>query len=190
MMLKEVEPAATPPVTLDEFKAHLRLGQGFADDGSEDTLLEAYLGNAAAAIEARTGKALIRRSFTLTVAAWNREGRLVLPIGPVSAVDAIGFVGPGATAALAPGAWALAPGTGRQLLSGAGGGALPAIPDGYAAELRFEAGFGMTGAEVPGELRQAVLLLAAHFYEERSAAAQPIPAAVQTLIGTQRPVRL
>lgn len=193
MLLTEVAPAAGLPVSLDEFKAHLRLGQGFPDDGSENALLDIYLRSATATVEAQTGKALVRRGFRLQVATWHRDGQLVLPIGPVTAVDAISFVGPGGPVAVASGAWALAPGTGRQRLTGAGFGALPPIPGGHVAELTFEAGFGATGATVPGDLRQAVLLLAAHYYEERAGEAGevwPLPAAVRALLETQRPVRL
>jgi uncharacterized phiE125 gp8 family phage protein len=51
---------------------HLRLSRGFADDGSQDGQLESCLRAAASAIEARTGKALFRRRFALTLV---RRGR-------------------------------------------------------------------------------------------------------------------
>jgi uncharacterized phiE125 gp8 family phage protein len=193
MVLTEIAPAPELPVSAEQFKAHLRLGQGFPDDGSEDAPLQLYLANATAAVEAVTGKALVRRAFRLQVAGWGRDGRLALPIGPVVAVNAVTFVGPGAPVALPAGGWSLAPGTQRQVLSGTGGEALPAVPAGYVAELDFSAGFGDTGAAVPGELRQAVLLLAAHYYEERAGgpkAVPAMPAAVRSLLGAQRPVRL
>ncbi len=62
MMLVEqtTVPGAALPVA--EFKDHLRLGTGFADDGVQDGVLEAYLRAAMAAIEARTGKILLTRS--------------------------------------------------------------------------------------------------------------------------------
>jgi len=53
--------------------------------------------------------------------------------------------------------WALEPGEQRQRLSGAGGRALPVIPTGFEAEIDFQAGFGPTPDDVPGELSQAVL---------------------------------
>ncbi len=193
MLLTEIAPAPALPVTLEEFRAHLRLGQGFPDEGSEDALLQLYLANATSAIEAVTGKALIRRAFRLQVSGWGRDGRLALPVGPVATVDDVAFVGGGDPVALAAGTWSLAAGTQRQVLSGFGGTALPPVPAGYAAELSFTAGFGDTGAEVPGALRQAVLMLAAHYHEERSGgadAAPAMPAAVRSLLGAQRPVRL
>ena len=62
MILTEVSapPAAAVPVRA--FAEHLRLGTGFADDGSEDAVLELYLRAAMAAIEARLGRALLARA--------------------------------------------------------------------------------------------------------------------------------
>lgn len=193
MILTETSLAAVNPVPLDEFAAHLRLAQGFADDAAEDALLELYLRNATSVVEARIGKALVRREFKLQVTAWNRDGRVVLPVGPVAAITSLSFVRGVDTIALTSGAWSLESASSRQLLAGAGGGALPAIPDGHVAELAFDAGFGETWNDVPGDLRQAVMLLAAHYYENRYGETEPgqgIPVAVQALLETQRPVRL
>ena len=193
MILTETSPAAVNPVPLDEFVAHLRLAQGFADDAAEDGLLELYLRNATAVVEARVGKALIRRKFKLQVTAWNRDGRLILPVGPVEAISSLAFVKGSETIALTADVWALELGSSRQLVTGAGGGALPVIPDGHLAELIFDAGFGESWNDVPGDLSQGVMLLAAHYYENRYGEAEPgqgIPVAVQALLETQRPVRL
>ena len=193
MILTETSPAAVNPVPLDEFAAHLRLAQGFADDAAEDALLELYLRNATSVVEARIGKALIRRGFKLQVGAWSRDGRLVLPIGPVAAINSLRFVRDAVTIAVSADAWSLELGSSRQLLSGSGGGALPTIPNDHLAELIFDAGFGASWNDVPGDLRQAVMLLAAHYYENRYGVTEPgqgIPIAVQALLETQRPVRL
>ncbi len=167
MLLTEVTPAALNPVPLRELAAHLRLATGFTDDGSEDSLLELYLRNATAIVEARTAKALITRPYLLKVACWNRRGHLHLPVGPVAAIDQIQLVRPGSTVVMASEEWFLEPGTGRQRLTGPGGGALRSLPHGALAELNFSAGFGASWNDVPDDLRQSVLLLAAHLYENR-----------------------
>lgn len=193
MILTETSPAAVNPVPLDEFAAHLRLAQGFADDSAEDGLLELYLRNATSVVEARVGKALIRREFKLQVTAWNRDGLLVLPVGPVAAIGSLSFIRGAETIALTADAWSLEIATSRQRVTGPGGGALPAIPDGHLAELVFDAGFGASWNDVPGDLSQAVMLLAAHYFENRTGDAEPgqgIPVAVQALLETQQPVRL
>jgi uncharacterized phiE125 gp8 family phage protein len=46
-------------------------------------------------------------------------------------------------------------------------GLLPSLPTGGRVRLTFEAGFGPVWEDVPADLRQAVMLLAAHFYENR-----------------------
>ena len=167
MHLTELAPAAVNPVPVPEFSAHLRLANGFNDDGAEDALLALYLRTATAAIERRTGLALIRRDFRLEVARWDRGGRLVLPIGPVPAIDQLVLSGPTGSDTVAPERYRLTPGTQRQTLTGFVG-CLPGIPEGRTAVLTFQAGFGASWNEVPDDLRQAVLVLAASAYETRS----------------------
>jgi uncharacterized phiE125 gp8 family phage protein len=193
MILTETSPAAVTPVSLAEFKSHLRLAEGFAPDPAEDALLDHYLRNATSVVEARIGRALIRREFMLQVAAWDRDGHLVLPVGPVALIGSLSFILDAATIELPATSWSLEPGTSRQLLSGPGGGTLPAIPQGYSAALVFNAGFGDSPGDMPGELAQAVMLLAAHYFEHRygeAVSGTGIPAGVQALLETRRPARL
>lgn len=191
MILTEAAPAAVTPVSLDEFSAHLRLAHGFPDDGAEDALLERCLRNATAAVEARAGRALIRRGFVLRLMAWDRKGQVVLPVGPVEAITILRFVRGAEVVEVAAESWSLAPGTGRQRVSGSLGGALPPIPQGYEAEFTFDAGFGPDAADVPGDLRQAVILLAADYYERRHDDGGPgMPMAVRGLLDPWSPVRI
>lgn len=69
------------------FRAHLRLGTGFADEASSDGALAAYLRAAIAVIEGRTGKALLARGFRLVLAGWRWPDTQALPVAPVSAVE-------------------------------------------------------------------------------------------------------
>lgn len=191
MILAETAPAAATPVSVSDFSAHLRLAHGFPDDGAEDALLELYLRNAALAVEARTGRALIRRGFLLRLGGWNGEGHAVLPVGPVEALTSLRLVRGADVTELAAASWALEPGTGRQRVTGAGGGALPPVPEGHVAELAFDAGFGAADTDVPGDLRQAVMMLAAHYYENRREGDGPgMPLAVRSLLDPWRPARI
>jgi uncharacterized phiE125 gp8 family phage protein len=191
MLLKEAAPPASNPIPLAEFSAHLRLG--FTDDGSEDALLDLYLRHAVAVVEVRTGQALMTRPYLLQIAGWNRRGHLVLPLGPVAAVDRIRFVRAGGVVDMVPAEWALEPGRTRQRLTGHGGGALRPVPHGALAELEFTAGHAADWAEVPGDLRQAVLMLAAHYYENRHGELgeeAALPPAVGAILAPHRPARL
>ena len=172
MLLKETTPAVLNPVPLQELAAHLRLGHGFADDGSEDALLELYLRNATAVIETRTNGALIERDFTLQVPAWDRNGHVHLPVGPVAAIGTFQIIAGGNTSTLDPSDWVLESGTRRQRITGPGGGPLPGLPRGGIAELSFTAGYGPSWNEVPDDLRHGVLILAAHYYEARDGEAE------------------
>jgi uncharacterized phiE125 gp8 family phage protein len=70
---------------------------------------------------------------------------------------------------------------------------LPTVPTDGRAEVVFDAGFGATWAAVPVDLAQAVLLLAAEYYETRQpgdAGASGLPFPVQALIERWRTVRL
>ncbi len=193
MLLTETAPAGVNPVPLREMAAHLRLASGFSDDGSEDALLELYLRNATAVIERRAAKALIARSYLLKVACWNRSGHLRLPIGPVSSIDTFEMIRPGSTVALDPAEWELEPGLGQQRVTGPGGAALRAIPHGALAHLTLTVGFGATWNDVPDDLRQAVLLLATHYYENRAGDLEldaGLPHGVAALVARYQPVRI
>ena len=71
--------------------------------------------------------------------------------------------------------------------------ALPTIPTDGSAEITFEAGFGPDWADVPADLRQAVLLLAAEYYEQRhdvGGRSGAMPFGVMALIERWRTVRV
>ncbi|MEM1299877.1 MAG: head-tail connector protein [Pseudomonadota bacterium] len=193
MLLKEVTPAAYNPVPLAEFSTHLRLSHGFNDDGVENGILEMYLRNATAVVERRTGQALISRPYTLQVACWDREGHLTLPVGPVTSIDSVRFVSPGSMIDLEPEDWVLLPGTTRQKLTGPDGTSLWPLPRGAVAELTFNAGYGLTWNDVPDDLRQAVLLLASHYYENRFGEIEVeggLPFGVLSIVEQHRMVRI
>ena len=54
-------PIPLAALPLAAFRDHLRLSSGFADDTTQDALLEQYLRAAIATVEGRTGRALIAR---------------------------------------------------------------------------------------------------------------------------------
>ncbi len=193
MLLTQQAPGALSPVPLQEMAAHLRLAHGFSDDGAEDALLELYLRNATATVETRLARALIHRGYVLKIAHWNRDGHLTLPVGPVAQIDSIQFERPGSVITMAPEEWTLIPGESRQKLTGPHGCELRQIPHGALAVLTFSAGYGESWNDVPDDLRQAVLLLASHYYEHRTddvGAAGGIPQGVRSILTPHQPMRL
>jgi uncharacterized phiE125 gp8 family phage protein len=194
MILTELSspPAAAVPVRV--LADHLRLGTGFADDGSQDAVLELYLRAAMAAIEARLGRVLLARPYSWTVTRWREEASQGLPVAPVVAVSAITLHGAaGGETEVEPEAWSVLRDAQRPRLVGRFGRSLPRIPRGGHAEVRFVAGFGDAWEDVPADLRQAVLLLAAHFYENRTdtgSVSGSMPFGVLVLIEAYRATRI
>lgn len=188
MMLKETAAVPADALPLAELKAELRLGYGFADDNAQDTLLTRLLHEAVATVEQRLSLALIRRGFELAVTAWNRNGHLILPTGPVAAIDTFELIG-GSTRTLDAADWQLSTERTRQTLSGPGGSPLPPLAGDLRARLVFEAGIGSDWSGVPADLSRAVLILAAHAYDARGREAGT-PSGVMALLDLHRPVRL
>ena len=183
-------PLAALPVQI--FKDHLRLGTGFADDGVQDGLMESHLRAALAAIEARIGKALLARQFKLVLGDWRNAAAQALPVAPVSAIASVTLVdAAGGQQVVAPARYRVQPDRHRPKLAGVGM-LLPAVPVDGQVEIVFTAGFGADWAAVPADLAQAVLLLAAQFYETRHEGASQggVPLAVQALIEKWRNVRV
>ncbi len=194
MILTELSAPPSTAVPVRALAEHLRLGSGFADDGSQDQLLELYLRSAMAAIEARLGRVLLARPFSWTVTHWREETCQGLPIGPVVSVESITFQeADGTETEVDAETWSVLRDAQRPRLVGKFGRSLPRIPRGGQAEIRFTAGFGASWEDVPHDLRQAVLMLTAHFYENRvegGAAAGAMPFGVLVLIEAYRATRI
>lgn len=193
MMLIEQTSVPSAALPVQEFKDHLRLGTGFADDGVQDVLVEGYLRAAIAAIEGRIGKALIARDYLLTLDTWRRPAEQALPVAPVSAVATVTMVDrDGVAVTVDPARYVLQRDSQRPKII-ATGGCLPGIPVGGRVEVAFTAGFGPAWVDVPVDLGQSVFLLAALYHENRhetDARAQAMPFGVMALIERWRTVRV
>ena len=193
MILTEVTTIPTLALPVQALKDQLRLGSGFADAGMQDGLIEAYLRSAIAAIEGRIGKALLARTFNWRIEDWRSTSEQALPVAPVTAIASVTmFDANGAATVLSATSYGLVQDTHRPKIA-ARGVLLPTVFQDGRIEIVFSAGFGAAWADVPADLQQAVLLLAAGYYENRhDAAAQPagLPQSVQVLIERWRTVRV
>lgn len=186
MSLTLITPPAAEPVSLAELKAHLRI-----EHSDDDAAITAYGLAARRAVEARGGLALMLQGWRMTLNE-APQGMLTLPRAPVFSIDAVDVLSrdgtsepvdtdlydfePGAPGRfIARGLW---PYTDRRL-----GGVRIAFTAGWAS-----------AADTPEELKLAIKMLAAHFYENReSVAAEKVfatPQAVDALIAPWRLVRL
>lgn len=192
MLIEETTvPSGALPVAL--FKEHLRLGSGFSDDGVQDGLLDSFLRSALAAIEARTGKALIERTFSWTLTRWRDPCGQALPIAPVSAIVEVALLDRLSVATpVDPMSYQVRPDMQRPVLA-AVTGTLPSIPQAGSVRVTMLAGFGPEWSDLPADLAQAVFLLAAHYYEYRHEMQYDggcMPFGVSALIERYRTLRL
>ncbi|QUJ77962.1 head-tail connector protein [Sulfitobacter albidus] len=192
MLIEETNvPDAALPV--DALKAHLRLGSGFGQDTVQDGVLAGFLRAALAAVEARTGKALMAREFTQSVGELRGAEALNLAVAPVTVIASVTLVSrDGAEQTVSPDIyWLERDGHTPKLRAAAA--CLPGPERGGALRVRFLAGFGAEFDDLPADLRQAVLMLAAHYYEYRHDTALSdgcMPFGVSSLIERFRNLRI
>lgn len=179
---------AAEPVSLAEAKAHLRVSH---DD--EDTFIAALIVAARRAAEQATGLKLMAQGWSLFADRWPETAALSLQVAPVSAVTDIITYGADDT----PGAVDPA----HYYLDAASRPARVVLRDGRmppqggrkanAIEVRFRAGFGMTPGDVPQDLRQALLVAVAYWFDHRGdGGGGGLPLAALELFQPHRLVRL
>lgn len=193
MMLIEETSVPDTALPVEQFKAHLRLGTGFGEDSLQDEVLKGFLRAAIAAIEARTGKALIERGFSWTLTGWRDRSGQVLPMAPVTDVAQVTLADAlGVETVLDAGLYRLEADSQRPKLRPVGAW-LPNVATGGAVRISFDAGFATDWGGLPADLGQAVLLLAAHYYEYRHETKLGdgcMPFGVTSLIQRYRNVRI
>ncbi len=171
------------PVDLADAKLHLRV-----DGIDEDVLIEGYISAARLSIEAYAGLALLDQSWDLVLDSW--PGPVVdFNMGPITSILSVSVDGK----ALSPDTYNLAPGLNARLVR-TEGAAWPR-PKSLAAGIavRFASGFGANGSDVPRDLRHALLMTVAHWYENRELApdtSDQLTPPVRRLLAPYRKLRL
>lgn len=193
MMLIEETAVVQAALPVAEFKAHLRLGSGFAEDNVQDVVLESFLRAAIAGIEARTGKILIEREFSWALTAWRDQTGQALPVAPVTGIVQVTMLNRlDEEEVVDPALFHLEQDAQRPRLRPTET-LLPTIPSSGSVSITFTAGYGAVWGDLPADLGQAVLLLAAHYYEFRHETGFGngcMPFGVTSLIERYRTVRL
>lgn len=176
---------AAEAVTLGEVKAWLRV-----DGDDEDGLIAGLIPAARLAITQQSGKALVSETWRLVCDDWPKRGELRLPVGPLRAVtglrvfdaydDAVELPLDGLVTAPEP-ALVIIP---RELTP-------PVLRPRLGFEIDYEAGYA-SAAAVPAPLKQAVLTLIGHWYENRGLAesAEAVPAGIASMVAPFREMRL
>lgn len=168
MALKQIEPPALEPVSLDEAKLYLRV-----DNSAEDDAITLLIAAACGLFERETGLILIRQSWQLTLDKWpvrsaDSHRRVYLPLRPILALSSL-VVSVGGEAVNIPETdYHLDPAAEPPRLVELVAGLWPK-PDVPAAGITidFDAGFGDGVDDAPAPLRLVVLKLIAEAYENR-----------------------
>lgn len=191
-MLIDLSPPSAASIHVAEIAAQLRLPAAHADEPDAQTRLGRLFQIAVRIVEARIGRALVRRMFMVRAEAWATGGRLVLPVAPVHRVDSLAVVSTGGdrtpvtTDILRLDALA-----NRPTVTALPPHRLPPVPKHGHVEAIVEAGYGPDWDAVPPELRHACILLAAAIYDQPwSETAEALPRNVVALIEPWRRMRL
>lgn len=155
---------ATEPVSLAEAKLHLRV-----DHGDEDILILSLISAARLHLEHVLGRAFITQGWLYLVDDWPPGHSLNLPLAPVQSIVSVKvYDSDDVPATLSPSTYLLDGLSVPPRLVRRASNTWPRpgrIANGI--EVSFVCGHGSLANEVPAPLRQAVLLLVAHWYEHR-----------------------
>lgn len=190
MDLKTITTDVPLAVTVSEFEDHLNFEDGHPD--SRD-FLESFIRAAQLRIERATGRALTHADYLLTLDGL--PSSIILPRDPVVSVASVQYLD-------ADWQWQTLA-SDQYFVSGLGkdsGVAIipakdvtwPAVGLANAGvRITFNAGYGADAYDVPSDLKGAVLMLAAHLYENREAsiigmAVNEMPMGVEDAIQTYR----
>jgi uncharacterized phiE125 gp8 family phage protein len=177
------------PMTLIEAKRWLRV-----DHNDDDGLIAALIKAARQRIESRTGRAIMAQTWRIALDQWPAEARVALPMMPVMSVTAVRVIdAAGVPAVLASTLYALESGSEPPVLAVKS----PPNPGRLRGGIEIDvvAGYGVTAAECPEPLRQAMRLLLLAAYEgrgpERAGERRPdIVTEVDRLIAPYRQLRI
>ena len=181
-------PPAIEPVSLDQAKVHLRIRS--SDD---DEVISSLIVAARRYSEAKTGLALIQQGWSQFLDQWPEDGIVELAAQPLMSVESVKVYGDDDVPAIVDGSLYFVDKISRpSRLLPRNGGCWP-IPsrNGNGIEIAFTAGFGENAGDVPEDLREALLQLVAHWFENRGTGREPeLPLTVETILARYRELKL
>lgn len=179
------------PISKTTAKSHLRVAHE-----EDDTLIAGLITSARLTVEAITRSALITQSWSLILDEWGSRRTVTLPLVPIISIDAVGLWNEAGGKVDVGSAFYHLGGSAPGKLALNRGQSWPApLRDNSGISIDFTAGFGEGADDVPDPLRQAILHLIAHWYENRGEASlseltMPVPASVGELVGPYRQMHL
>lgn len=175
--LRCVTPPAVSPLSLDEAKAHLEVDSIYRDE-----LIQASIDAAVGDVDGPhgIGIAMIRQTWKLTLDRF--DCRMTIPLTPVISIDAVEYVdATGEVVELASDRYHFAADLDPPLLTPAFGTLFPLTRcEPGAVRITFTAGFGEAAGDVPKDLVQALKLIVAARFEDRTNG--DVPAAARAIL--------
>lgn len=162
MGLRLTTPPAVEPITLTEAKTHLRVS-GTDDDDRITALIAAAREEA----ETITGRAFITQTWRLTLDRFPLAGPIVLPRPPLQSITSLAYVDSDGASQT----WDAA--NYRVSANNEPGRIEPAYNEVWpttrlvseAATVTYAAGYGDAASDVPGGIKNAILLLVERYYD-------------------------
>lgn len=172
--LKVIIPPATEPVTINEVKAQLRIE---LDDTSYDAIIQPLIIAAREWCEAYQNRAYITQTLELALDAWPCGDEIDLPRPPLMMLNAVTINGVVWDAAnyVVDGYSFMA-----RIVRGRGMSRPAApLPPVNGIKINYQAGYGNTADKVPQRVKQAILLLVSHWFD--NGMCDPPPAVLSLL---------
>lgn len=166
MSLELVTAPAVEPLTLDVVKAHLKLGELDVEDSLIQNI---YIGSARRDAEHATQRALITQTWRLRLCRFPSGGPLYVPKPPLQSITSIAYVdGDGQTQTWDAAEYAVDTYSEPGRVYPAYGYSWPTSRgDPNSVIVTFVAGYGASGADVPEDIRNALLLIIGDRYAQR-----------------------
>lgn len=155
----------TEPVTTAEAKTHLRV-----TTSDDDTYIGTLITVARRHVETITGRALINQTWDYFLDNFPPGDKIVIPLPRLSSVTSVKYTDKdNVQTTFAASKYIVDTNNEPGQIVLAYGESWPTFTPKpvNAVEIRFVAGYGSAGSSVPEGIRQAILLLIAHWYENR-----------------------
>ncbi|MGE3487917.1 MAG: head-tail connector protein [Nitrospira sp.] len=174
------------PVTMPEMREHLRV-----EHTEEDTLIDSLIIAAREMCELTTRRSFITQTLRLSLAEWPGCNYIRLMRPPLQSVVAVRYINEdGMTQTFVSSNYVVDTDGERVVLQNNAVWPATTLQAGSPVTVDYVAGYGNEPQYVPERYRQAIRLLAAHWYENREVAAEKqqyeIPYAVKALLMIDR----
>lgn len=152
------------PVSLPELKAH-----SYVTIADDDSLLSAMITAARVYLSQLTSRAFVNATYTWVLTDWPSSGTFVVPVNPLQSVTSIKYYDSNGTQQTVTSTnyrvnTQVEPGRIEPI----SGYSWPGTDDReYPVEVKFVAGYGSVAESTPMPIRQAIKMLAGHWYQNR-----------------------